>query len=71
MSEDRFRVCVIVLFAILVVGILLIGHRFAGNGRYQPFDFRTQHSPDGKRNYSPDRFEMLDTRTGDVIQKKR
>jgi hypothetical protein len=61
----------IIVLAFFVAGILFIGHRYSENGRYQPFDYRTQHSPDGKTNYSPDRFEMLDTRTGEVIQTTR
>ncbi len=78
MSEDKFRVCITVLLTFLVFGILAvgyqlteIGHQFAENGRYEPFDFRTQHSPDGKIHYSPGSFEILDTRTGEVIQKRR
>lgn len=71
MNEDRFRLCVVILLAILVAGVLILGYRFAENGRYQPYDFRTQYSPDGKTHHQAGAFEMLDTRTGEVIQKKR
>ncbi len=57
MSEERYRLCKLVLLAVFVAGSLFIGWQFSQNGRYVQFD-RT--SAQGGPTL------VIDTRTGVV-----
>lgn len=70
MSESRYRLCIVGLLAVFVVGVLFIGNRVSENGRYKEFNYSIKYSPDGKTFHSSDRKSVLDTRTGKVYQGK-
>ena len=56
MKEETFRLWVVILLAVFVVGFLAIGFRFSGNGRYVQFDINGSHGD-----------KVIDTRTGSKI----
>ena len=62
MSEDRFRLFKAILATVFVVGMLVIGCRFAENGRYQQIDFSDQRILDAEALSGP---VFFDTRTGE------
>ena len=75
MSEDRYRLYKALLLTALVVGVLVIGWRFAENGRYVQFDAAKGYPPDGRLPDGAARYgtivvpyAVLDTRTGQVIK---
>ena len=72
MTEERYKICKLILLAVFVIGVLVIGgkisdsvRQLAENGRYIQYDFQkdavttgntTQHFP----------TTIVDTRTGVV-----
>ena len=69
MSEKLYRLIMVILLAILVVGSLRIGSRIAENGRYvqydRPKDFLVWgNTSDGSCQGST---KMMDTRTGRMV----
>ena len=69
MSEDKYRICKLILLATLVIGGLVIGFRWAANGRYVQFDEQKSYSPDGK--VRPVSRVLFDTRTGRIVYVNR
>jgi hypothetical protein len=61
MKEETFRLWIVILLAVFVVGLLGIGLRFSENGRY------VQFAPSvGISDNSSCETMLLDTRTGQV-----
>ena len=67
MSDDRYRLCKVILLAMLVVGGLIIGFGWSENGRYVQYDHSRNYSPDGTKRH-PEPHSMFDSRTGKRIQ---
>lgn len=67
MSEQKYRLAIVILLTIFVMNFIIIGYRFAENGRYQQFDQRKNYviSP-MPHTKSSDGELILDTRTGSV-----
>ena len=66
MSEEQYRCGKLVIMAILVIGLLIIGYLWSGNGRYVQFDLQKTYSPTGSRPRSlanPPNY-VIDTRMG-------
>jgi hypothetical protein len=68
MSEEKYRVCQIVLMAVFVLGFLVLGYRLSENGRYVQYDPSKNMSADGKTKVTPT-FHLLDTKTGQFVNK--
>jgi hypothetical protein len=75
MSEERYRLYKALLLTAFVLGVLVIGWRFAENGRYVQFDASKGDPPDGKLPDGTARYgtivvpyALLDTQTGKVIK---
>ncbi len=66
MSKATYRLCEIILLAILVIGALVITFRWAENGRYVQFDQQKRYSPDGKTHHVSG-IGLIDTRTGRLL----
>jgi len=72
MNEKSYRVCIVVLLAIVVTGSLIAAFRLTGavsrmaeNGRYVQFSKAAMHSPSGA---SDGRRLLSDTRSGELVQ---
>lgn len=64
MKEETFKLWIVILLAVFVIGFLAIGFRFSGNGRY------VQFAPYARISDSSSCATMLlDTRTGQVKAK--
>jgi hypothetical protein len=71
MDERSFRLSLVVLLAIFVVGVLGIGWRFtestAQNGRFIQFDLGKTSLPQGGTSFNKYERWAIDTRTGQVL----
>ena len=66
MSEKSYRLCVVSLLAVFVVGVLAIGYRFTENGRYVQFDLRKMSRPDDAAIVHAYGTWVIDTRSGQL-----
>ncbi len=65
MSEERYRLCKLVLLAVFVAGSLFIGWQFSQSGRYVQFDRQKDHLVIGTSAQGGPTL-VIDTRTGVV-----
>jgi hypothetical protein len=70
MSENTYRLCKIVLLAILVAGVLIVGWRISQTGRYVQFDLQKTYSPDGHTSLSQPPAYVIDSWTGERVATK-
>lgn len=70
MTEEKFRLSIVILFSIFTASFILLGIRFTENIRYAQYDYRKNHIVFGNtmRNEAPAAF---DKRTGEVIEIKK
>ena len=64
MTENTYRLGKLILLAIAVGGGILIGLRWAENGRFVQYDKRAEYSPDGQEHMVNPAYKIVDTRTG-------
>ena len=63
MSEDKYRLAVVILFAVFVIAFIVLGTRFVQNGRYVQYDHQKDHVVFGGSMQTLDPA-VLDSRTG-------
>jgi hypothetical protein len=66
MSEEKYRLAIVILFSLFVVAFIVLGIRFTENGRYAQYDHQKDHIVfgDAIRDGKP---AVLDTHTGKKI----
>jgi len=69
MTEEQYRIRMLLLSILLGIGILIIGWRISENGRYVQFDYQknTVRTSDTSSQTYPTTF--YDSRTGKVLDK--
>ncbi len=43
MSEEKYRLAIVILFSVFVVAFIVLGIRFTENGRYAQYDHQKDH----------------------------
>jgi hypothetical protein len=66
MSEEKYRLAIIILFSVFVFAFIILGIRFTENGRYAQYDHQKDHIVFGNsmRDGIP---AALDSRTGKPV----
>ena len=71
MSEKSFRLSIVLLLAVFVLGSLLIGYRLAEqvaqNGRFVQYDLQKASRPEGASTVNKYENWAVDTRSGQVV----
>ena len=63
MSEETYRLAIVILLALFLAAFVILGARFVENGRYVQYDRQQEYVVHGNARQGPD-AQVLDTRTG-------
>ena len=63
MSEERYRICKLIVMVVFVIGALVIGSKIANNGRYVQYDYRKNTVVIGSTSTTY-QTRIIDSRTG-------
>lgn len=63
MSEEKYRLALVILFSVFVMAFIVLGTRFVQNGRYVQYDQQKDHVVFGGSMQGAEPA-VLDTRTG-------
>ena len=66
MTEERYRLSIVILVAVFVAGSLTLQFLASQNGRYVQYDLRGTYSPDGGTRLTDPPYHRFDTRTGRI-----
>jgi hypothetical protein len=63
MTEERYRLAVVILLSVFVIAFIILGTRFVQNGRYVQYDHQKDHVVFGGSMQNP-QPAVIDSRTG-------